>query len=97
MCLLQLLGSLVDNDSKQNTVQALKLQAKADEVMEQAAEAMTGISSQLNSGIAVDENLALKAEAMVEADALADLEVEEQLMLDQQMSLDLNNQKKKHK
>ena len=44
---------------------------------------MTGISSSLDSGLTVDENLALKAEAMVEADALADLEVEERLMLDQ--------------
>ena len=98
ICLLQLLGSLVDSDSKQNTVQAVKLQAKADEVLEQAAEAMTGISSSLDSGLTVDENLALKAEAMVEADALADLEVEERLMLDQQQTAQLNEQKKsKHK
>lgn len=97
LCLLQLLGSLVNSDSKQGTVQAVKLQAKADEVLEQAAEAMTGISSSLNSGLTVDESLALKAEAMVEADALADLEVEERLMLDQQQTTQENEQKRRHK
>jgi hypothetical protein len=45
---------------------------------------MTGISSSLNSGLTIDEGLALKAEAVVEADALADLEVEEKLLADQQ-------------
>ena len=90
ICLLHLLGSIVDGDHKHNTVQAVKLQAKADEVMEQAAEAMSGISSSLNSGMSIEEGLDLKAEALVEADALADLELEERLMQDQQQTLDLD-------
>jgi hypothetical protein len=52
-------------------------------VLEQAAEAMTGISSSISSSTAVDEQLALKAEVMTEEDALADLEVEEQLLEDE--------------
>ena len=79
VCILQLLGSLVNMDSK-NTVQAVQLKAKADEVLEQAAEAMTGISSSLGSGLTIDEGIALRAEALVEADALADIEVEERLL-----------------
>lgn len=84
ICLLQLLGSLIYSDSNQNTVHAVKLEIKADEALQQAAAAMTGISSSLNSGLTIDEGLALKAEAVVEADALADLEVEEKLLADQQ-------------
>ena len=79
-----LLGTIADSDSKQNKAQAVKLQAKADEVLEQAAEAMTGIGSSMGQTMTVDESIALKAEAMVEADALADLEVEERLREDEE-------------
>jgi hypothetical protein len=64
-------------------VQAVKIQAKSEEVLEQAAEAMAGIGEGEALGSAVDEGLALRAEALVEADALADLEVEERLRQDE--------------
>ena len=80
-----LLGSVADtlDSNSKGQVRAVKLMAKADEVMEQAAEAMSGIASQLGESSLVDEGTALKAEALVEADALADLEVEERLIQDQ--------------
>ena len=80
-----LLGSVADSldSNSKGQVRAVKLMAKADEVMEQAAEAMSGIASSLGESSLVDEGMALKAEALVEADALADLEVEERLIQDQ--------------
>ena len=87
-----LLGTIADSDNKSNKVQAVKLQAKADMVLEQAAEAMTGISSSISSSTAVDEQLALKAEVMTEEDALADLEVEEQLLEDEQKEETIKNE-----
>lgn len=61
----------------------MKIQAKSEEVLEQTAEAMAGIGSRAALSSAVDERLALRAEAMVEADALADLDVEERLQEDE--------------
>lgn len=60
-------------------------------VLEQAAEAMTGISSSITESSTLDEQLALKAEVMTEEDALADLEVEEQLIEDEQREEQIKN------
>ena len=78
-----LLGTIADTKDKSNQVQAVKIQAKSEEVLEQAAEAMAGLGQREALASAVDEGLALRAEAIVEADALADLEVEERLRQDE--------------
>ena len=79
-----LLGTIADNKEKQNQVQAVKITAKSEEVLEQTAQAMAAIGQSESLSSSVDEGLALRAEAMVEADALADLEVEERLREDEQ-------------
>ena len=78
-----LLGTIADSKDKQNQVQAVKITAKSEEVLEQTAQAMAAIgqSESLSSG--VDEGLALRAEALLEADALADIEVEQRLREDE--------------
>ena len=78
-----LLGTIADTKDKSNQVQAVKIQAKSEEVLEQAAEAMAGLGQSEALASAVDAGLALRAEAIVEADALADLEVEERLRQDE--------------
>lgn len=78
-----LLGTIADNKDKSNQVQAVKIQAKSEEVLEQAAQAMAGIGQSAALASGVDEGLALQAEALVEADALADLEVEARLRQDE--------------
>lgn len=73
-------------------MQAVKIQAKSEEVLEQAAAAMAGIGEGEALGSAVDAGLALRAEALVEADALADLEVEERLRQDEKDDSSANSQ-----
>ena len=53
----------------------MKIQAKSEEVLEQAAQAMTGIGESQALAASLGESVTLKAEAMLEADTLADLEV----------------------
>ena len=79
-----LLGTIADSKNKQNQVQAVKIKAKSEEVLEQAAEAMTGIDASQAEASTADEALALREEEMAEEEALADIEAEEQLREEQQ-------------
>jgi len=54
-----LLGTIADSKNKNNQVQAVKIQAKSDAVLEQAAEAMAGVDAGLSQTSSVDESLAL--------------------------------------